>query len=233
MEIKTIKYRLDAAGQFDADVNKALSNGWILKKRYISDPRAQGGDHFSYRMLIAEMVKDETVRVGKPLVMEVSLDMTEAEDQIKKFFSNPIREEIRIKYFVEDLEPIQATDKGDWIDLRAAERVELKSGEYRLIRLGVGMILPDGYEAQVAPRSSTFKHFGIILANSLGVIDNSYSGNADEWHFPAVALRDTVIEKGDRICQFRIVRNQPRIEFMRVDRLNDESRGGIGSTGKN
>jgi dUTP pyrophosphatase len=158
--------------------------------------------------------------------------MEEAEEQIRKFLKNPVSEEIRIKYFVEDLEPLEPIYKGDWIDLRAAERVEMKSGEYRLIRLGVGMILPAGYEALVAPRSSTYKNFGIILANSLGVIDNSYSGDADEWHFPAVALRDTIIEKGDRICQFRILRNQPRVSFVRVDRLNDESRGGIGSTGK-
>lgn len=230
MQIKTIKYRLDNAESFDNEVNEALSDGWILKKRYISDPQAT---HGGYRMLIAEMVKDEAVRVGKPLVMEVSLNMSEAEDQIREFLKNPLSEEIRIKYFVDDLDPIQEIKGGDWIDLRAAEDVSLSSGEYKLIRLGVGMILPEGYEAQVVPRSSTFKNFGIILANSLGVIDNSYSGDADEWHFPAVALRDTVIHKGDRICQFRIVKNQPRITFTRVDSLNKVSRGGIGSTGKN
>lgn len=229
MQIKTIRYRLDNVESFDEAVNAALSDGWILKKRYISDPQRNPN---GYRMLVAEMVKDEAVHVGKPFIVDVALDMTEAEDQIREFLNNPEHEEIRIKYFVEDLEPITATDKGDWIDLRAAERVEMKSGEYRLIRLGVGMILPDGYEAQVAPRSSAFKNFGIVLANSLGIIDNSYSGDADEWHFPAVALRDTIIEKGDRICQFRIVKNQPRIDFVRVAHLNDESRGGIGSTGK-
>lgn len=139
---------------------------------------------------------------------------------------------IKIKYFDQEIEKIQKISKGDWIDLRSAERVELKAGEYKLLRLGVGMILPDGYEAHVLPRSSTPSKFGIILANSMGVIDNSYSGDSDEWKFPAVAIRDTVIEKGDRIAQFRIVKNQPTIKFEIVDRLNEISRGGIGSTGK-
>lgn len=139
---------------------------------------------------------------------------------------------IKLKYFDQEIEQIQKISVGDWIDLRSAERVELKAGEYKLLRLGVGMILPDGYEAHVLPRSSTPSKFGIILANSMGVIDNSYSGDSDEWRFPAVAIRDTVIEKGDRIAQFRIVKNQPSIEFEVVDHLNDISRGGIGSTGK-
>ena len=146
---------------------------------------------------------------------------------------NKKKMEIKIKYFDQEIEKIQKISKGDWIDLRVAERVELKAGEYRLLRLGVGMILPDGYEALVLPRSSTPSKFGIILANSMGVIDNSYSGDADEWRFPAVAIRDTVIEKGDRIAQFRIVKNQPGIKFEVVDHLNEISRGGIGSTGKN
>lgn len=139
--------------------------------------------------------------------------------------------EIPIKYFSEQIDQVEKIDVGDWIDLRAAEDVDLKAGEYRLIPLGVGMILPEGYEAHVVPRSSTFKNFGIIQANSFGVIDNSYSGDADEWHFPAVALRDTSIKIGDRICQFRIAEKQSPIDFLRVDHLNAESRGGIGSTG--
>ena len=138
---------------------------------------------------------------------------------------------IKIKYFDQEIETIEKISVGDWIDLRSAETVELKPGDYKLLRLGVGMILPDGYEAHVLPRSSTFKNFGIICANSMGVIDNSYSGDEDEWRFPAVALRDTVINKGDRICQFRIVKNQPGIKFEIVDHLNETSRGGIGSTG--
>lgn len=138
---------------------------------------------------------------------------------------------IKIKYFDQEIEKIQKISVGDWIDLRSAERVELKSGEYKLLRLGVGMILPDGYEALVLPRSSTPSKFGIILANSMGVIDNSYSGDADEWRFPALAIRDTHIEKGDRICQFRIIKNMDPVDIVEVDRLNEISRGGIGSTG--
>ena len=140
---------------------------------------------------------------------------------------------IKIKYFDQEIEKIQKICKGDWLDLRAAETVELAAGEYRLIPLGIGMILPEGYEAHVLPRSSTPNKFGIILANSMGIIDNSYSGDSDEWKFPAVAIRDTKINKGDRIAQFRIMENQPCLEFEVVEHLNDVSRGGIGSTGTN
>ena len=139
---------------------------------------------------------------------------------------------IKVKYFT-DIEPLEKIDKGDWIDLRAAADVTLKKGEYALIPLGVGMILPKGYEAHVAPRSSTYKHFKIILANSMGIIDNCYCGDNDQWHFPAIALEDTVIHKNDRICQFRIVEKQPPIEFETVKKLGDVDRGGLGSTGKN
>lgn len=139
---------------------------------------------------------------------------------------------IRVKYFVDDLEPLEKISVGDWIDLRAAERVELKRGEYKEIRLGVGMILPEGYEARILPRSSTLKKFGLLMACS-GVIDNSYSGDNDEWHFGALAMSDTVIEKGDRICQFRIMENQPKFTIETVTRLNNVNRGGFGSTGKN
>ena len=141
-------------------------------------------------------------------------------------------ETIKIKYFDQEIEKISKIAKGDWIDLRSAENVAIKKGEYHLIRLGVGMILPEGYEAHIVPRSSTPSKFGIICANSVGIIDNSYSGDADEWMFPAVAIRDTVIMKNDRICQFRIVKNQPDIIFNEVDHLGEKSRGGIGSTGK-
>ena len=142
-------------------------------------------------------------------------------------------ETIRIKYFCKDIEKIAKIDKGDWIDLRAAETVEMKAGEFRLIPLGVGMILPEGYEAHLAPRSSTFKNFGIIQTNSIGVIDESYCGDNDQWHYSAYALRDTVIHKNDRICQFRIMKKQPEIDFIEVDTLKDNDRGGFGSTGKN
>lgn len=149
---------------------------------------------------------------------------------VSMFFNRGKR--IRVKYFVKGIDPLEKIGVGDWIDLRAGETVEMKKGDYYLIRLGVGMILPDGYEALVLPRSSTPYKFGIMVANSMGVIDNSYCGDADEWRFPAVALRDTVIRKGDRIAQFRIVENQPRLVFETVSNLKAESRGGIGSTGK-
>lgn len=120
---------------------------------------------------------------------------------------------------------------GDWVDLRAAETVEMKQGEYRIISLGVSMRLPNGFEAHVVPRSSTFKNFGIILANSFGVIDNGYSGENDIWGFPAYATRDTVINKGDRIAQFRVMQRQPKLVFAKVDELSNKNRGGFGSTG--
>ena len=139
---------------------------------------------------------------------------------------------IYIKYFCKDIDKIEKISKGDWIDLRAAEDIEFKAGEFKLIPLGIGMILPEGYEAHVAPRSSTYKNFGIIQTNSIGVIDNSYCGENDEWKMAAYALRDTVIHKNDRICQFRIMEKQPEFSFVEVEHLKEESRGGFGSTGK-
>ena len=141
-------------------------------------------------------------------------------------------ETIKIKYFDKEIDKIEKINKGDLIDLRAAETAEMKKGDFKLIKLGVGMKLPDGYKANMYPRSSTYKNFGIIQANSVGQIDNSYSGDSDEWRFPAIALRDTVIHKNDRICQFEIQKIQPEITFEEVEHLDEESRGGIGSTGK-
>ena len=138
---------------------------------------------------------------------------------------------IYIKYFA-DVEKLTKLSIGDWIDLRAAEDVDMAAGEFRFIPLGVGMKLPEGYEAHVAPRSSTFKNFGIIAANSIGIIDNSYCGDEDQWKLPAYALREAHIKKNDRICQFRIVQRQPELEFEQVEHLDAVSRGGFGSTGK-
>lgn len=142
--------------------------------------------------------------------------------------------EIKVKYFCDfsDDEKLKKIEKGDWIDLRCAEDVELKKGEFKLLKLGAGMILPEGYEAHIVPRSSTFKTWKIIQANMMGVIDNSYSGNNDQWHFPAIAWEDTKINKGDRICQFRIVKKMEGIDIIEVTELNSISRGGFGSTGK-
>lgn len=143
-------------------------------------------------------------------------------------------EKIKIKYFtdIDKLGNIEGK-KSDWIDMRSAEDIELKAGDFKLIPLGVAMQLPTGYEAHVVPRSSTFKTWGIIQTNSMGVIDNSYCGDNDEWRFPAYATRDTVIHKNDRICQFRIVKKMPTIEFDEVEILGNDSRGGFGSTGTN
>lgn len=141
-------------------------------------------------------------------------------------------ETIKIKYFT-DIEPLKAIAQGDLIDLRVAEDVEMKAFDFKLIPLGVAMELPKGYKANVYPRSSTYKNFSIILANSVGQIDESYCGDSDQWYFPAIALRDTVIHKGDRIAQFEIVKKMPEIQFEVVETLGNKDRGGIGSTGTN
>lgn len=142
-------------------------------------------------------------------------------------------ETIKIKYHTNEIDKIKEIAIGDWIDLRAAETVLLHKGDFALISLGVSMKLPDGYEAHVVPRSSTFKKWGVLQTNSMGIIDNSYSGTNDIWRFPALAVRDTVINKNDRICQFRIVKRQPTIEFEEIDTLDAVDRGGFGSTGAN
>ncbi len=141
-------------------------------------------------------------------------------------------EKIQIRYLSDRIERLDyIAGKSDWIDLRSAEEVEMKAGEFRLIHLGVAMKLPEGYEAHLVPRSSTYKNFSLIQTNHMGVIDGSYCGNDDEWCFPAYALRDTHIRVNDRICQFRIMKNQPEIKFEEVESLPGENRGGFGSTG--
>lgn len=145
-------------------------------------------------------------------------------------FENPLS--IKIKYF-RDIEPIQKFENGDWIDLRSGIDIDLKAGDQALIPLGVGMILPEGYEAHIVPRSSTLKKFGIIQGNHMGIVDNSYSGDEDEWLMSVIAVRDTHISKNDRICQFRIMKKQPKLVFEQVVSLNAISRGGFGSTGVN
>lgn len=142
-------------------------------------------------------------------------------------------ETIKIKYFTDKIEKLTYIDgKSDWIDLRAAEDIDLKQGEFKLIPLGVAMQLPKGYEAHIVPRSSTFKNFGIIQTNHQGVVDCSYCGDNDQWFMPVLAMRDTHISLGDRICQFRIMENQPKIVFDEVASLDGVDRGGFGSTGK-
>lgn len=145
---------------------------------------------------------------------------------INSFYTN-----INIKY-KEGVKPLEILHKGDWIDLRCAEDTYLKTGEFKYIHLGVAMELPHGCEAIVVPRSSTFAKYGIIQTNSIGVIDSSYRGDNDYWHFPALAMRDTFIPKNDRICQFRVLTNQPLIRFNIVTELGNTDRGGLGSTGR-
>lgn len=137
---------------------------------------------------------------------------------------------IKIKY-LRSVDKIKRISVGDWIDLRAAETVFMKAGEYKMIPLGVAMELPKGYEALVAPRSSTFKKYKVLLANSIGIIDEAFKGDNDEWNFLAYAVEDTAILKNDRICQFRIIKHQPSLKLVEVEALGNSDRGGIGSTG--
>ncbi len=140
---------------------------------------------------------------------------------------------IKIKYFTDKIEKLRYIDgKSDWIDLRCADEISLKKGEWKLIPLGVAMQLPEGYEAHIVPRSSTFKNFGIIQTNHCGVVDSSYCGDNDQWFMPVLAVRDTEIHVNDRICQFRIMENQPRIEFEEAEHLGASDRGGFGTTGR-
>lgn len=143
------------------------------------------------------------------------------------------KETIKIKYHSDQIEKLEyIAGKSDWIDLRSAEHVVLKKGEFKLINLGISMQLPKGYEAVLVPRSSTFKNFGIIQTNHMGVIDETYCGDDDVYRMPVLAMRDTEIHINDRICQFRIQKHQPQITFEEVESLQNESRGGFGSTGK-
>lgn len=142
-------------------------------------------------------------------------------------------ENIEIRYLSDKIDHLEYIDgKSDWIDLRAAETIDLKAGEHKLIPLGIAMKLPKGYEAHVVPRSSTFKNYGIIQTNHMGVIDNTYCGDNDQWFMSVYATRDCHIECNDRICQFRIVENQPKIIFTETNHLSSIDRGGFGSTGK-
>lgn len=138
---------------------------------------------------------------------------------------------IKVKYFTDDIERLSKITKGDWIDLRAAKDMDIKAGASALIPLGVAIELPKGYEAIVAPRSSTFKNWGILQTNSIGIIDESYCGDNDQWFMPVYATRDIHIDKNSRVCQFRIVEHQPLFFINEVESLENEDRGGYGSTG--
>ncbi len=141
--------------------------------------------------------------------------------------------ELKIKYFTDGLDPLcYVAGKSDWIDLHCAETITLHAGEARLLPLGVAIALPEGYEAIVAPRSSTFLRYGLLMSNSVGVVDNTYCGDNDQWHMPVYATRDVTIEKNTRICQFRILKSQPTLSFKVVEHLSGPDRGGFGSTGR-
>lgn len=144
-----------------------------------------------------------------------------------------MKKKIKIKYWDEKMPRVKKISVGDWIDLSTERVYKLNSGEYELLSLGVSIQLPKGYEAIIAPRSSTFGRYGILLANSIGIIDETYCGNDDVWRFPAYAVKDTIIPAGTRIAQFRIIKHQPKIKFIEVESLNNSNRGGIGSTGIN
>lgn len=153
-------------------------------------------------------------------------------DTVTADTEDPNCKHLKIKYHSSEIDKLCYVDgKSDWIDLRSAEKVELKKGDFHLVKLGISMAIPKGYEAHIVPRSSTFKNYGIIQTNHCGIIDNSYSGDNDEWMMPVYATRDCVINVNDRICQFRIFENQPSIVFDEVEHLDGEDRGGFGSTG--
>lgn len=142
-------------------------------------------------------------------------------------------ETIKIKYHSNEIEKLRYIDgKSDWIDLRSAEEVTLEAGEFHLINLGISVQLPEGYEMIIAPRSSTYKNFGLLQTNSIGIIDESYCGDNDILMMPVKADRHTEIHVNDRVCQFRIQKHQPQIMFEEVEHLEGKERGGFGSTGK-
>ena len=151
----------------------------------------------------------------------------------KKKTEAPATLEILVKYHDQEMGKIEKFPVGDWIDMRSAERVDMEAGQFRIISLGISMKLPEGYEAHVLPRSSTFRRWGILMTNSMGIIDESYCGERDIWGFPALAMRPTTIFKDDRICQFRIVKKMPEVKFTEVDNMIDPDRNGFGSTGGN
>lgn len=164
--------------------------------------------------------------------------------------------DIKVKYFDKDYPRIEKIAKGDWIDLRVDSLktfidcdlgtlgvgdeiwdlkdnpISYRKGDVMKFGLGVAMELPNGYEAIVAPRSSTFKHWGLIQTNGIGIIDNTYCGDNDEWCIEFIAMRDGEINRFDRVCQFRIQENQPKIEIKEVKHLGNKDRGGYGSTGR-
>lgn len=150
--------------------------------------------------------------------------------------------ELKVKYIDEKLTKMEKIDKGDLVDLRASrifvngeERsfpCEYKFGDTVFVRLGFAMKMPEGYKANVYPRSGTFKNYGLLLTNSVGQIDNSYCGNDDEWCGMFYATRDGAMEHNDRILQFEVVpQAMNNVAFNFVEELEETNRGGYSSTG--
>jgi dUTP pyrophosphatase len=140
---------------------------------------------------------------------------------------------IKIKYISKDIDKLKKIDIGDWIDLRSSIDIEIKQGENKLIPLGIAMQLPQNYEAYIVPRGSTFKNYGLIQTNHIGIVDNSFCGDGDEWKMSVYATKDTIVHKNDRICQFRIMEKQPLLAIIEVETLGNKNRGEFGSTGIN
>lgn len=139
--------------------------------------------------------------------------------------------DIFVKYLTDTIDPISQAHSGEWIDLRTAKLIALRQGDFALIPLGVIISVPSGYESILVPRSSTFKKYGIIQTNGIGIIDHLYCGPNDEWKMPVYATRDTVIPANTRICQFRIIPSQEVTIRTVNDVMQAKSRGGFGSTG--
>lgn len=139
---------------------------------------------------------------------------------------------IGVFYLKDDSPRLKKIEHGDWIDLYADENYDLLPGDFALISLGVIIQLPEGYEAHLAPRSSTFKNFGVIQTNGVGVVDESYRGPEDIWRMPVFALRPSTIRRGDKIAQFRIMKKMEDISITEISEVIGDSRGGFGSTGK-
>ena len=205
-----------------------------------------GGDMYAQQQRFRAMAADRTedmVEEGLPrlscpiLRLNAENSVEENIQAIKNTYEKVIAMQettvltIQVRYHA-DIPPLEKLPQGDWIDLRAAETVDLKAGEFRLISLGVSMKLPEGYEAHLLSRSSTFKKWGVIPTNGMGVIDESYCGDGDIWHYSALAMRDTHIWKGDRICQFRLMKKMPDVKLEKVELLTAPDRGGLGSTGE-
>jgi dUTP pyrophosphatase len=178
--------------------------------------------------VIVNQDKENCIRTTK-LVESKLFNLVVIESKKSKKSNSPLK--IKIKYFNRKSTRLEKIVKGDWIDLRAAETVHLKAGEFYKIYLGVAMELPYDYEAHVSPRGSTYKNYGTLQTNSVGVVDEVFKGDDDQWFVPVYATRDATIEFDDRICQFRIMKKMPKVEFETVEVLGNENRGSHGSTG--